>query len=64
MYTTTSTIAQWSGQALQFIWDSLTGFFYTANGSTFIVVFIILIGVVCLVVAGIKNIFPHYGKKL
>ena len=60
-YTTTSTIiTSWAPDVLNYLWDSITGFFYAsgANGFEFIIVFIILIAVVCIVVASIKSVIP------
>lgn len=59
---TSTIITQYAPQAIQYIWDTIIGFIYTANFAQFIVVFIILVGVVCLVVASIKYIFPTFGK--
>jgi hypothetical protein len=61
--TPTSTITQWSQDMMFYIWDSIIGFFYTANGKDFVIVFIILVGVVCLAVIGIKSIFPRSPNR-
>lgn len=62
MYTATSTIiTQWAPDSMNYIWDSITGFFYQANGSQFTIVIIILFFTVCLVVMGIRSIFKKGG---
>ena len=44
--------------SMAYIWDSISGFFYNANGKLFVIVIIILFGVVALVIASVKSIFP------
>jgi len=58
MTPTSTIITTWAPQAINYIWDSITGFFYQANADTFIVVFIIVIGLVCLIIASIKSVVP------
>jgi len=58
MYTATSTIiTQWAPDSMNYIWDTVTGFFFQANGSQFTVVIIILFFVACLAVMGIASLF-------
>jgi hypothetical protein len=63
MIPTSTIITDYAPNSINYIWDSISGFLYTANAKDFIVVFIILIGVVCLVVAAIKSVFPTFGRK-
>lgn len=63
MTPTSTIITQYAPDAMNYIWDSIAGFFYTANGKEFIVVLMILIGTVCIVVAAIKSIFPSQGRR-
>jgi hypothetical protein len=59
-YTPSSTIVVWAGQSMNYIWDSVTGFFYQAGGAQFTVVIIILFFAVCLVLAGIKYVIEQF----
>lgn len=63
MVPTSTIVTDWAPSAMFRIWDSISGFFYTANGKDFTIVFIILIGVVCLVIAGIKYVFPWLSSN-
>lgn len=63
MTPTSTIISTWAPDMLNYIWDSVAGFFYEANGKEFIVVFIILIGVVTLVIAGVKYVLPSTRYK-
>jgi hypothetical protein len=56
-YTPTSTIIIWAGQSMNYIWDSVTGFFYQAGGAQFTIVIILAFFTVCLVIVGIKTVF-------
>jgi hypothetical protein len=64
MYTPSSTIITlWAPQAMQYIWDNVSGFFYQAGGAQFTVVVIILFSVVCLVIVGLKGVLPWFKRK-
>jgi len=56
-YTPTSTIVLWAGQSMNYIWDSVTGFFYSAGGAQFTIVIILAFFTVCLVIVGITTVF-------
>lgn len=58
MVPTSTIITQWMPDSMAYIWDSISGFFYNANGKLFVIVIIILFGVVALVIASVKSIFP------
>jgi len=59
MYTATSTIiTTWAPDMMNYIWDTITGFFFSAGGSQFTIVILILFFVVCIVLMGIRSIMP------
>jgi hypothetical protein len=53
----TSTLQQIEVDGMNYLWDSITGFFYNANGKDFIIVSVILFSVVCIVILSIKYVF-------
>lgn len=60
--TSSTQISYWE-DAIRYTWDSVFGFFYTANAKEFIIVILILIGVVSTVMWAIKNVFPGTRHK-
>lgn len=54
MVPSSTIITVWAPDALNYIWDVIVGFLYSANGDLFIVVFLIVIATICIVVAGVK----------
>lgn len=54
---TTSTVLAYGQSGINFIWDTIHGFIFTAGGGTFIVVMLILIGVIGIGIKAIWNIF-------
>lgn len=61
-YSPTSSIITYSGQSLNYIWDSVTGFFYTAGGAQFTIVIVILFFTVLIVVGGVAYVLRG-GRK-
>lgn len=60
-YTPTSTIiTDWAPASLNYIWDSVSGFFYSAGGAQFTIVIIILFFTVCLAIVGVVTIFRKW----
>jgi len=64
MLTSTSTvIITYGAGAMRFIWDSVWGFLFTANGSQWTIVIVILMGVVCLVIGGLRSVMRGVGRS-
>lgn len=64
LFTPSSTVITYAQDSVNYIWASVTGFFYAsgANGMEWIIVTIVLFGIVCIVVAAIKHVMP-FGYK-
>jgi len=58
----TSTLQQYYADGMYYLWDSFFGFLYNANGKDFIIVILILVGVIGIVIAGIKWVFKPFIK--